>query len=100
MTDKLLSRFPLLLKEIFQNGLRDRLPPGFMQIGKLLIICRNGRSHDGQVITSDWSKIVPETHVCKKWVDMDAKMTLVVFGIHFQSYPGLVDLFFMIFHEF
>ena len=79
MTDKFLSRFPLLLEAIFQNGLRDRLPPGFVQIGKLLIICRNGRSHDGQVITSGWSKIVPETHVCKKWVDMDTKMTLSVF---------------------
>ena len=66
MTDKFLSRFHLLLEEIFQNGLRDRLPPEFVQLGKLLIICRNGRSHDGQVITSGWSKLVLETHVC--WV--------------------------------
>ena len=62
-----------------------------------MTIWKDDGSHDDQVITSGWSKIVPETHVCPKWVDMDTKMILIVFLVHFRSNSGLGGLFFMIF---
>jgi len=45
------------------------------------------------MIASGWSEIVPETHVCKKWVDMDTKMTLIVFWVLSRPYLVLVGLF-------
>ena len=64
MTDKVVSLFPQLSEQIFKNEFQDRIPHEFLCLGKLLTICRNGLSHDGQVITSGLSKIVLDTLVC------------------------------------
>ena len=66
MTDEFSNEFSQLKEKIFKNGFQDRIPHEFFYLGKLLTICRNGRSHDGQVITSGCSKLVLETHVCTK----------------------------------
>ena len=66
MTDKVVSLFPQLSEQIFKNEFQDRIPHEFLCLGKFLTICRNGLSHDSQVITSGRSQIVLETHVCTK----------------------------------
>ena len=69
----------------------------FFYLGKLLTICRNGRSHDGQVITSGWSKLVLETHVCTKmgWYGYqnDSYCLLSSFPILSWYYPPFVTIF-------
>jgi len=100
MTDEFSNEFSQLWEKIFKNGFQDRIPYEFFYLGKLLTICRNGRSHDGQVITSGWSKLVLETMYAPKWVDMDIKMILIVFRVHFRSYPDIIrplSRFFVIF---
>ena len=63
-TDKFISQFSQLWEQIFKNGFQDPIPHKFFYLRKLLTICINGRSHDGQVITSGLSKIVLDTLVC------------------------------------